>query len=695
MTASFSKHFIPVWKEAPFMRFLIPFAAGIIFEWHISFPPPVIGSIGCCLLPILLFFYYSKYRTTYRLGIALNLLLFITGCWLTILKDGGRRHDHISRHYYDGETIIATLEEPLVTKPGSYKAVATVQLLDSAGNTRNVSGNIILYFAKDSAPSLLSYGNTIVFKRPLVPIKNAGNPGGFDYKRYAAFNGWYYQVYLKRGDYSIAGIKTYNRFQQLLYNTRIFVITIFQKHIPGTQETGLAEALLVGYKEDLDKSLVEQYANTGVVHIIAISGMHLGLIYGLLIILLKPLRNKKYGEIIHTVLIIAALWFFSLLTGAAPSITRSAIMFSVIVAGNAFMRRSSIYNSLALSAFILLLVNPFNLWDVGFQLSYAALLSIAILGKPIAGILQPENIILEKIWQLIAVTLAAQVFTIPFVLFHFHQFPLSFLLANLIAVPLSSLILYCLIALLVCSSIPIVATIIGWIAYYLIKGMNLYVAFVDALPFSKIESVNYTIVQALLLMLILAAFVWWWLRVNVNALIICLSVSLLLVILKQVQYFQISNQQKLVVYNVSRLSAIDIFKGDHYTFIGDTVLCQKGFAQNFNLLPTRIFYDANTGNNVLADATGISSLSLGTNNVLIVNKPVDWKQSNNVHADYVVLSNAANVYPYELLLHIQCKNIILDGSISNRSARQWKNAADSLHLRLHSVQEQGAFVMDF
>ena len=145
---------------------------------------------------------------------------------------------------------------------------------------------------------------------------------------------------------------------------------------------GLAEALLIGYKDDLDKTLVQSYSNTGVVHVIAISGLHLGLIYWLLLMLFKPLQKRKL-KWLRPVFILTGLWLFSLLAGAQPSVLRSAVMFTCIVLGDSFARKSSIYNTLALSALLLLCINPYWLWDVGFQLSYAAVLSIVIFMQPI------------------------------------------------------------------------------------------------------------------------------------------------------------------------------------------------------------------------------------------------------------------------------------------------------------------------
>jgi competence protein ComEC len=161
------------------------------------------------------------------------------------------------------------------------------------------------------------------------------------------------------------------------------VISTLKKYIPGDKESGLAEALLIGYKDDLDKNLVQSYSNTGVVHIIAISGLHLGIIYWLLLAVTKPLKQNKKLVWLRLLLTISALWAFTLLAGAQPSVLRSAIMFTIIAIGQLAARKGSIYNTMALSAFVLLCINPFWLWDVGFQLSYTAVLSIVVFFRPV------------------------------------------------------------------------------------------------------------------------------------------------------------------------------------------------------------------------------------------------------------------------------------------------------------------------
>src|SRR5678815_5428568 len=240
------------------------------------------------------------------------------------------------------------------------------------------------------------------------------------------------------------------------------------------------------------------YSNTGVVHVIAISGLHLGLIYWLLAWLFKPLQKRKFRWL-RPIFILTGLWLFSLLAGAQPSVLRSAVMFTCFVLGDALDKRSSIFNSLALSALLLLCINPFWLWDVGFQLSYAAVLSIVIFMQPIYHWFYIKNKLLDLIWKLNAVTIAAQILTVPIGIYHFHQFPLNFLFTNFLAVPLSSLIILDEILLCIISFIPPVTALIGKSVSWLIWMMNTYIERIEMLPFSLWDGLQISIPQSILL----------------------------------------------------------------------------------------------------------------------------------------------------------------------------------------------------
>jgi competence protein ComEC len=439
----------------------------------------------------------------YRLaGITLHLLLFLLACILVHENDIRNNKNWIGHYPGAIDALIVTLEEPLEEKAKSFKALATVSRVVRNDSLYPSCGRIILYLEKKEInPGL---GSRLLIRPRLQPIEDFENPTGFSYKHYCALQNIYHRQFLKAGDYIILPDKNSSPFQERLFVLRQHIITILRTYIKGEKEAGLAEALLIGYKNDLDKKLVQSYTNTRVVHVIAISGLHVGLIYSILLMLLVPLTAHRYARWMRPFLLLAGLWIFSLLAGGAPSVVRSTVMFSGIVLGKTLRKGNSIYNSLAASAFLLLCYNPLWLWEVGFQLSYLAVLSIVMFMNPIYNLLYVQNKMLDPLWRMAAVTLSAQILTTPVCLYYFHQFPNLFLITNIVAVPLSSLILAGELLLCGLAFFPAAAAFTGQILEWLIRCLNSFITYMEKMPFALSTGLGISIYQVIILYGIIA-----------------------------------------------------------------------------------------------------------------------------------------------------------------------------------------------
>ena len=205
----------------------------------------------------------------------------------------------------------------------------------------------------------------------------------------------------------------------------------------------VASALLLGYRENLDKELVKSYASAGAMHVLAVSGLHVGILYLLLTRIfsfLKKVKKVKNGKFILTILIVSFLWFYAIMTGLSASVMRATTMFSFIVIGNELLnRKTSIYNTLAVSAIILMIINPFIVYQVGFQLSYVAVVGIVYLQPKLNRLFYSRYKLVRGVWAITCVSLAAQIATFPLSLHYFHQFSTYFFISNLIVIPASSL----------------------------------------------------------------------------------------------------------------------------------------------------------------------------------------------------------------------------------------------------------------
>ncbi len=686
------------WKQAPFVRLIIPLIAGMLLQWYCPIPVSFCKALGIISTIAIIAFNlrssFLKFRLAWFNGVFINVLFISLGMLIIWYKDVAHQQQWINHFYQPKVYVVATLQEPLSEKTNSFKATASVQQLIQEDTAYNVKGNIIIYFKKDSTAQQLGYGTQIIFNTTLQPIKNSGNPGCFNYEQYSALQNIHHQVFLGAGDYVLLADKNKSLVNDFLLATREKVLKIITRYISGEKEAGLAEALLVGYKDDLDKTLVQSYTNTGVVHVIAISGMHLGLIYWLLTLILAPLKKRKHTKWLSPVLVITGLWLFALLAGGGPSILRSAVMFTCIVIGQSMERKTYIYNSLAASAFILLCINPFWLWDAGFQLSYTAVLSIVIFMKPIYNLLYFKNKGIDTIWKLMAVTIAAQVLTTPVSIYHFHQFPVYFLITNLPAVPLSSLIVLLEIVLCVVAPLPALAKPLGVLLHWLIYMLNSFIEHMESLPFSLWNGLQINMLQVILLYGFIATAAYWLMQENKKAFLTSLVLLFGFLAIRSASFINAQQQQELIVYNVPKRQAIDFISGRNYFFMGDKDLLEDDFLQNFHLKPSRILHRINS-TDTLHYLQNASPLHVFNNKTIaVVDGALNYYQTaKNINADVVIVSKNAPVQMAQLQQTFHCKQLVFDASNATWKVNKWKTEAANLGLSCFYVVENGAFVM--
>ena len=695
------KYDIPFWKTAPFIRLLLPFVIGIITGWYLQIP--ILQTIfGLASFIFALVFFYLlpvviKFKVQFVQGILINLILMGAGVLITWQKDVKHSSNWFGNYYQNGDYLVVKIAEPVIEKTKSIKADALVQGIIRNKTAISNSGKLLLYFSKDSSARQLQYGDIILVSKKLQAIKNSGNPGAFNYERYAAFQGIFYNVFLQPKDWVLLPQKNVNFFQQFIYAAREKVLSILRTYAGSSKdELGITEALLIGYTNDLDKDLVQSYSNTGVVHIIAISGMHLGLIYVMLIWVFKRLPYIKKSKLLQVVLILGCLWLFSLVTGASASVCRAAVMFTFITIGANFFKQASIYNSLAASAFVMLCYNPFYLWDVGFQLSYLAVVGIVAFQRPIYNWFYISNKYADAAWKLLAISLSAQVLTFPICVYYFHQFPNMFLLTNLIAVPLSSGILYAAIALIAFSWIPYVGLYLGKLVMGAVWCMNKIIVWVDSLPFTLWDKIPATVLTTWLLYFTVIGASLWLLRAQKNWFKFSMLSLLAFVTVHAVNNWQIKNQHKLIVYNVGQHKAIDFVKGSNYQFVGDSILLEDGLLQNFHLKPGRVALQLNNRTDSLQPFLGNGRFcQFGNKKIVLIDTLLNLlPNANPIAVDLVIISKNPKLYINQLVKVFNCKQVVFDASNSIWKIEKWKQECDKLHLQHYSIPDKGAFIVD-
>ncbi|SEW06853.1 ComEC/Rec2 family competence protein [Chitinophaga arvensicola] len=686
------------WKRAPFLRIVIPLLTGII--WQLNYPlPPVLLLVvlGIAFTGILVFRFLPlswRFAAVWAPGILLFILVGTCGQLLLYHADLRHRSGFYRQQLTDTPLYLLRINEPPEEKARSYKTTARVLAVYQSTHWIPVKGYLMLYLAKDSLGPALSYGEELLVRKTPEIIRFNGNPGAFNYQRYLVTQQIYEQLYLRKTDFYLLPHRGGAAGQHLLLRARDYCLNNLKKYIGEGREAGMAEALLIGYRQDLDKEVVQDYSNTGIVHVIAISGMHLALLYGVLLWLLKWMPPWRWADKGKAVVILFVLWAFALLTGASASVLRSAVMFSGITIGRFVLSRySSIYNTLAASATLLLCFNPYLAIDAGFQLSYLAVLSILLFYQPLYKLRERKSKWADLLWQMVTLSLAAQLITTPVSLFYFHQFPNYFLPANLIAVPLSTVIIYGEVILLLVAPLGLPAVWLGRGLKYLICWMNTAVAWLGDLPGAMIRDIHCSLLQTILLYLLIAGLAAW-LLVKYRPglwLALCCSWGVLLAHVNWV--VNCRAQRKMIIYNVPGYTAVDCIAGRRVRFTGSDTIWQLPVAAQ--LMNARRQLGAREGIPASFRQYG-HCLSFEGKRLLVIDSALPERAPpEKFHTNYILLTRNPPVDISRLGDFYTFDTLIFAASNSSRRIEQWKSDCYVLTLRFFSVPDQGAYVINF
>lgn len=496
------------YKEIPFFRLLIPLVAGIGVALFVA---PVVELVHIFILTIALFcivfialFISRKWAYRHVYGIVLNIFLFSVGYSLVALRP-------TTSTLIEGEVynVVARLVEPPVVRERSIRVQVKLQ-----GEWRNglfypINEHMLLYFAQDDSSAYnLLYGDVLALR--IIPNypSQPQNPGEFSYKSYLARRGIFSTAFVRADTWHRLGTNG-NPIFAFAYTLQEKMITLLREAGLKDQELAVASALSIGYKTLLDDETRRVYSGSGAMHLLAVSGLHVGLLFVLLSWILASFKRTRVGRFVRFVVLILFLWFFAVLTGLSPSVQRSAFMFSMVALAEITAKRSSIFNTLSASAFVLLVLNPFNLVEIGFQLSYLAVFSILVFTPLLGGLVNPNNRIANWFWELLVVSVAAQLGTTAISIFYFNQFPSYFWVTNIFAVPLATVSLYLLIALYLLAPIPILSNIIGWLSNGSIFLLNKGLAAVESAPGATLHGLHLSGLQFALLMLLFVFAIWW------------------------------------------------------------------------------------------------------------------------------------------------------------------------------------------
>jgi len=639
---------------------------------------------------------YKKYTFRYLHGIGLFLVVGSSGYVICVMHSPLVSTNYYRTHEKKYAYVLVRINAELEEKEKTFKATVDVkQLVQQKANLPTI-GEAIIYFQKTDKLRNLHTGDYILLKNKFADLKSSGNPGAFDYAKYCRRNNVYQSAYVRVSEWRKTTLHTEDLasyFEKLNKKTR----AILQTHIRDTISASIAEALLIGYRKNIDKDIWQSYSNTGIVHIIAISGMHMSMIYmsiRYLLLLLPFFKKRKNMALLFAIIL---MWCFAILTGVPPSVNRAAVMFTFLGVGEMINKKMPVYNNLAASAFALLCCNPSWLWDVGFQLSYLAVLSLVIFYKPIVDKIVVTNKILNAIWEMIAITIAAQILTFPFCIYYFHQFPLLFILTNLVAVPATTIILYAEILLVAFHWIPPLAHWIGYAISISIQGLNQFVFFIGHIPYAVWAGISITERQLLVLVIFIVCISVWLFYKRI--MYFMYAVCCILFFMFSVDYAFIKSFQKhrMIVYQMPKLKSIEFNYGVQYYSTDEKEILSNPKNSNYVLTPSRRENHVTKMDSSIVEVAKKHTIELyffgGKKMARINNEAISCK--SRMPIDVLIISESSAIHASWIKRNFEPKLIILDSSIPFWKTENIKTELTALQIPIYDVQESGAWVMNW
>ena len=588
-------------------------------------------------------------------------------------------------------------------KERSVKVMLDVYAFEEEGILKNIDSKVLAYFEKDDESLGLEYGDCIAVMANPEEVEKPPNPEQFDYKDYLYKRGIKYQVYLKSDAWMALNRNEASPISAFSYRIRNFLIETMRKLGVDEDEHAVASAVLLGYDDSLPYELRQKYVAAGAMHILCVSGLHVGVVFMVFSYMLAFLSDrKKIQSVVKQLVLLLLIWFYALLAGLAPSILRATIMLSFIIIGNVIGRRGVLLNSIAASAFILLCVNPSNLFDIGFLLSYVAVIGIVVLQKPICKIFYSKYKIVNKILEITSVTVAAQIATAPFTIYYFHQFPIYFWLSNLFMTPISSMVIIGGMIMLLIFFVPYVNSAVAWLVSKMIFIMNYGVSWIESLPCSIVKGMYINDIQFVMLLLVVLAVFFMVELESKRMLFLIIMMMCCFFTLNLKVFVKQRSQKEMVIYSINNMTAVGFIAGRSYVLMADTAFFNDNNIFSYNienfLVSSGVYHNGKTE---LLDGDFDYDFVRKRKNVVTFGEKLIGMSCENVSCkerlsyrmplDYMLvygrkrqsLSSLLNMYDFD--------NLIIDGSVPNYLASELIAEAEVMGLKYYNVKEEGAF----
>ncbi|MCC4213520.1 ComEC/Rec2 family competence protein [Leeuwenhoekiella parthenopeia] len=660
--------------------------AGIVYAS--TFQPSLKSAL--VLLPVSLFifgllhvFHLHKQSTSVFTGAAAVLVFFSLGLLAQTLSNPLRLPNHyINQTDLNADSnFVIELEERLA--PGNSQARFTAQVLQH--NTAAATGKILVTIPKDSINRALDLDvDNLLYVDALLQTRFPVNaPYQFDYGAYLKSKGIFGQIRLTKDSFiKISSDANSSKFSA--HRFRSYLKFKLNRYELSPDSKAITYALLLGERQDLSTQLRQSYVDAGVIHILAVSGLHVGILMLIVQFLLKPLGNQKKTRLLRMLIVLAVIWLFAILTGLSPSVLRAATMFSFLQIGLVYGQRRAGYNALIASALILLLINPNLLLDVGFQLSYTAVFFIMWLYPKLEMLWKPKNKILGYYWQLICVSLAAQVGVLPLSLYYFHQFPGLFLIANLVVLPVLGFILIYGILILILALPEWLPKLMVDAYDFILRLLNNSIGLISQADYFIFKSIYFPLAlipTTYLLVFGLGKLTEKFNFKNVSRFLIAGAIFPLVLLalkLKQQNEFHVLNSYRSTsLANVDEANNLSLYLNSKTI---DTSRIIKGFKENLqikkiSIQPLKSIYNTPEGPLLIIDSLAIYQLK-------------------ELQPKYILLTQSPKVNLDRLIAYFPKAILIADASNYRSYVKRWEATCEKRKIPFHSTYEKGFYSLD-
>lgn len=637
---------------------------------------------------VLLFFLIAKkqFIKSIWFGVSAFILMIFIGVLTTNFHNQKNFSNHYTQHISTETDTLKTITFRIreVLKPGNYYDKYVIDILNIEGN--KVIGKSLLNIQKDSTQLPLRVDAIYINKTDFKDLIHPLNPHQFDYKNYLEKKYIYHQLFISNESLLKVSSNTHTLFG--IANTiRDYINSKLKPYHFKPNELAIINALLLGQRQDISEEVYSSYTNAGAIHILAVSGLHVGIILLILSFILKPIERFKHGKLIKTILLVIFLWCFALIAGLSASVTRAVTMFSIVAIAMNLKRPTNIFNTLAISMFIILLFKPMFLFDVGFQLSYLAVFAIVTIDPLLYNLWKPKNKIIDIYWHTFTITVSAQFGIIPVSLYYFHQFPSLFFISNLVIIPFLGLILGLGILVILLAVLNILPQIIANIYGSIIGYMNSFVGWISKQESFLFKDIAFSLLYVLVSYLLIITFIKLVKKrdfANLKLFLIAIIVFQCAII--YTNYSKPGNE--FIVFHKSR-----------YSLFGNTSKNQISIAHDFDsltLLKNNIIKDYTIGNHInTIEKDTFKSLYLLDRTKLLVIDSLGTYNVKSFTPDYVLLRQSPRINLNRLIDSIKPKCIIADGSNYKSYIERWEIICKKRKLPFHQTSKKGAFIINY